>query len=112
MTATRPRIIVDPAIRWGRPTLEGTHTATVDAAGMVAGGDPVEVVADEYGLTRHQVLLACWHEAINGDYQDRWGVWGAGVGHTLAYGGPAEVDALPDPPGGVAAETGDADASA
>ncbi len=95
---TSPRIVVDPAIRWGRAVVEGTPTATVDVAGMITGGDTVADACDEYGLTRHQVLLACWHEAVNGDYQQQWGKWGAGVGHTLAYGGPAEVDALPDPP--------------
>ncbi|MEU4476155.1 DUF433 domain-containing protein [Micromonospora sp. NPDC023888] len=94
---TRPRIVVDPAVRWGCPILVGTRTATVDITGMIVGGDTVAKVCDEYALTRHQVLLACWHQAIN-DRWDCWRAWAFEVHSVLAFGSPAEVDALPDPP--------------
>lgn len=94
---TRPRIVVNPAIRFGRPTVEGTSTATVDVAGMIVGGDTVATVCDEYGLTRHQVLLACWHQALN-DRWDCWRAWAFEVHPVLASGNLAEIDALPDPP--------------
>lgn len=103
--ADRPRIIVDPAVRWGRPHLEGTHTATVDVAGMVVAGEPVDVVADEYALTRHQVLLACWHEALNGGIRrSGWLAW-ATRAHPL-LSDPARAAGVPDPPTTPSAPTG------
>ncbi len=99
---TRPRIVVDPAVRWGRAILDGTSTATVDVAGMIAGGETVATVCGEYDVTRHQVLLACWHQAINEGW-DHWRSWAFEVHPVLASGSPAQVDALPDPPARVEA---------
>ncbi|MEV5819385.1 hypothetical protein AB0L22_09430 [Micromonospora haikouensis] len=96
-------IVVDPALRFGRPSVGGV--STVDVAGMVMGGTGVAETAAEYGLTRHQVLLACWHEGLQGVYQREWKAWAEQVHPTLAgwtrlagRDKPANVNGTPDPP--------------
>lgn len=92
-----PTVLADPRVRFGRPSVGGISTDAV--AGMVMAGESLDVVADEYGLTRHQVLLACWHEGIQGCYQREWGAW-ATEAHQMLGGWvkPLDLDAIPDPP--------------
>lgn len=65
---------------------------------MVMAGEGVATTADEFGLTRHEVLLACWHEAIQGMYRRHWGGWAKEVHRPLGGWAPLDVDALPEPP--------------
>lgn len=57
---SRPVITIDPAIKAGQPTINGTRVPPGVVAGSVFAGDSVEAVADDYGLTADEVLLACW----------------------------------------------------
>ena len=58
-----PRIIVDPKIRSGKPVIEGTRVPIEVLVGAVAAGMTVERVADEYGVTRQDVLSALRYAA-------------------------------------------------
>lgn len=92
----RPVIVIDPARRFGRPSIKGISTEAV--AGMVMGGESINVTADEYGLTRHEVILACWHEGLQGVYRREWNVWANEVHRPLGGWEPLDVDAISDPP--------------
>ena len=69
---------------------------------MVLAGETVDAVCDDYELTRHQVLLACWHEAVNGTDRRRRAAWRdwAVEAHRMLGGWltPFNLDAIPDPP--------------
>lgn len=93
----RSVVTTDPAVRFGRPQIGGVSTEAI--AGMVMAGEGVDTVADEYTLSRHQVLLACWHEGTWGCYRREWGVWAEKVAYPqLAGWQPLDVDAMPEPP--------------
>lgn len=71
----RPVITVDPRIEFGQPCL---HRVPVYApAAMLAAGEPGAVVCDEYDLTREELLLCCWYEAMYGMPSRRraWREW-------------------------------------
>lgn len=53
-----PRIVLNPKIRFGRPVIEGTRVPIEVLVGGVAAGMRVEDVAEEYGVTRRDVLAA------------------------------------------------------
>lgn len=92
-----PVVVADPRYRFGRPSVGGISTDAV--AGMVMSGESVADTADEYGLTRHQVLLACWHEGLQGKFQREWGAW-ATEAHQMLGGWikPFDLAAISDPP--------------
>lgn len=56
-------ITVDPAVRFGKPVLAGTRIPVDVVVGKIAGGMTVEMVMQEYGLTREQVLAALQYAA-------------------------------------------------
>jgi uncharacterized protein (DUF433 family) len=89
-------ITVDPARNFGAPSINGGPTADV-VAGMVWAGDPVHVVAEEYGITGAAVLVACWYVAWYGTrtQRRRWKTWADDFCPELAHG---EYDRIPDPP--------------
>lgn len=58
-----PRITVDPAVRFGKPVIEGTRVPVELVLGKLAGGMTVETVMDEYALTREDVLAALAYAA-------------------------------------------------
>ncbi|MER7166804.1 hypothetical protein ABT336_12170 [Micromonospora sp. NPDC000207] len=93
---TRPAITIDPAVAWGGPAVRGI--GTVHIAGAVSAGDTVMAVAADYGLTRHEVLLACWWEGTQGEHRQAWQEWAEQAHQTLGGWTAAEVDAIPDPP--------------
>lgn len=92
----RPVITVDPAVRFGQPHIRGVRTE--DIVGMLATGDSAETVCDEYDITRHELLLACWYEGIYGE-RPEWRHWAETVaGPELAgWVKPLNVDAMPLP---------------
>ena len=53
-----PRIIVDSDIRFGKPVIEGTRVPVEIVIGKLASGMTSEEVADEYGITRADVLAS------------------------------------------------------
>jgi uncharacterized protein (DUF433 family) len=57
------RIVVDPKVRHGEPVIKGTRVSVDVILGSLAGGMSVEEVADEYGITRDDVLAAIEYAA-------------------------------------------------
>lgn len=90
-----PVITIDPAVRFGRPHIGGISCEAL--AGMVAAGEDAAVVADEYGRSRGEVLLACWWIGMDGPpkWQKRWRSWAEGAHQRLACG---EYEKVEDPP--------------
>ncbi len=58
-----PRIVVDPAVRFGKPVIEGTRVPVDLILGKLAGGMTIEAVMDEYTLTREDILAALAYAA-------------------------------------------------
>jgi uncharacterized protein (DUF433 family) len=58
-----PRIIVDPEIRFGKPVIEGTRVPVELVISELAEGMSAEEVADEYGITRGDILAALGYAA-------------------------------------------------
>lgn len=66
MREIAPRITVDEQVRFGRPVIKGTRVPVELVVGKLAGGMDVSDVADEYGLTREDVLAALAYAARAG----------------------------------------------
>lgn len=104
---TGPHVQVDPAVQFGRPCIAGTRICVDVVAEQVYAGDPVDAVADDFDVSRADVLVACWYVARHGTgdglglrtkLRRAWQDWLAGNRWTLAgfYGfGPEDAD---DPP--------------
>ena len=63
MKEIAPRIVVDPEVRFGRPVIQGTRVLIDVLVGKVAGGVPLDEVAEEYGVAREDVLAALCYAA-------------------------------------------------
>jgi len=63
MTEIAPRIVVDEAVRFGRPVIKGTRVPVDLVLGKLAGGMTTDEVCDEYGLQREDVLAALSYAA-------------------------------------------------
>jgi uncharacterized protein (DUF433 family) len=63
MLRLAPRIVVDERVRFGRPVIEGSRVPVDVVLGKLATGMTAEAVADEYGLTREDVLAALAYAA-------------------------------------------------
>lgn len=63
MREIAPRVAVDPEVRFGRPVITGTRVPVDVLVGKVAGGMEIEDVAQEYGVTREDVLAALSYAA-------------------------------------------------
>lgn len=58
-----PGITVDPAVRFGKPVIKGTRVDVAALLGHLAAGDSAEVLMEDYGLSRDQVLAAIGYAA-------------------------------------------------
>jgi uncharacterized protein (DUF433 family) len=58
-----PRIVVDPAIRFGKPVIRGTRVPVDLLVAKLAGGMTAEEVAEEYGVTLEDVQAALSYAA-------------------------------------------------
>lgn len=58
MKESAPRITIDPKVCFGKPVIQGTRVHVTIILGHLAAGDPVETVAQEYGVSKEDVL-AC-----------------------------------------------------
>ena len=63
MKEISPRIAVDDDVRFGKPVIAGTRIPIDVVLGHLAAGDTVEVVAEEYRITREDVLAALSYAA-------------------------------------------------
>lgn len=90
----RPHVRTDPAQRFGRPNVGGSDVVALADAVWV--GESVEEVADEYGLRREDVLVACWWVGSYGTRSGRrrFRLWAMDVERKLWL---RQYD-VPDPP--------------
>ena len=105
--AGRPYVSVGPAMRSGQPCVNNTRLRVEDAAGM-AWVEGVDVAADEYDVTRGDVLVACWFAgtyglpgrslALTRTWRDRWGAWAREVHGALWETSSVDYGEVPDPP--------------
>lgn len=63
MKEIAPRIVVDEAVRSGRPVIKGTRVPVDVVLGQLASGLTTEQVAEEYGLERDDVLAVLAYAA-------------------------------------------------
>lgn len=95
-TDARPTVECTPSVRFGYPHIKGISTYAI--AGMVWAGETVTGVADDYGITTAEVLVACWFEATHGrprsSFRRAWQPWVKRVGPLMWRG----VYQVADPP--------------
>jgi len=58
-----PRIVVDPAVRFGKPVIKGTRVPVDLIVAKLAGGMGVEEVAEEYDITAEDIYAALAYAA-------------------------------------------------
>ncbi|NJL06660.1 MAG: DUF433 domain-containing protein [Chloroflexaceae bacterium] len=58
-----PRIVVDPTVRFGRPTVHGTRVPVDLILAKLAGGMTVQDVATDYAITIEDVLAVLAYAA-------------------------------------------------
>lgn len=58
-----PGVIVDQKVQFGKPVIKGTRVPVEVIVGHIAAGDTVEEVAQEYRLTKKDVLAALKYAA-------------------------------------------------
>jgi uncharacterized protein (DUF433 family) len=102
-------IAIDPAMRFGQPTINHTQLP-VEAVAEIVWVEGVDVAAEEYDLTRADVLVACWAAGTYGLpgrrkalfpvrlWVKRWGVWADEVHQALWSVASVDYEAVPDPP--------------
>lgn len=91
----RPTALVSPGTRFGRLHLNGISTEAI-ADSYWVHDDP----EDDYGLTRHELLVALWFEATQGQprFRRRWKAWGIEASKALRKSDiDVEAVALPRP---------------
>lgn len=63
MKEIAPRIVVDPAVRFGRPVIIGTRVPVATIVAKLAGGMSVAEVIVEYDVTVEDVQAALHYAA-------------------------------------------------
>ena len=63
MTEIAPRIVVDPAVRFGRPVIRGTRVPVATIVAKLAGGMGAEEIMTEYDVTLADVRAALHYAA-------------------------------------------------
>lgn len=63
MKEIAPRITVDPIVRHGKPVIAGTRVPVATVVSHLASGWEIERVADEFAITRDDVLAALQYAA-------------------------------------------------
>jgi uncharacterized protein (DUF433 family) len=58
-TDYRDRIVLDPQVRFGKPTVRGTRITVGDVLGYLAGGMSETDLSTEFPQLRHEDVLAC-----------------------------------------------------
>jgi len=71
-----PAVKVQPNMRFGRPHMNGVSTEMIADLHWAQGETEI---LDDYDLTRHELLVALWFEATQGQprFRRRWKAWGA-----------------------------------
>ena len=56
----RDRIVIDPAVRFGRPVIKGTRISVSDILGHLAAGDRTEDILEAFPQLTQDDILACF----------------------------------------------------
>jgi uncharacterized protein (DUF433 family) len=96
--AERPHVRVDPAQRFGRPNVKGISVQVI--ADMVWTGESIGRLAENYGIDRADVLVACWFAGRHGTrkWRKRWGDWALAAYNQMWNASTVDYRAVPDPP--------------
>ena len=54
------RIVVDPELRFGKPTVRGTRITVGEVLSFLAGGGPETELLTSFPQLRHEDVLACF----------------------------------------------------
>jgi len=65
-------IIVDPAVRFGKPVIRGTRVPADSVVARVASGMSIKEVAEEYGITEKDVYNALNYAAMRLAEEQVW----------------------------------------
>lgn len=99
MADEQPHVRVEPGIRFGYPHIRGVPTDAI--AGMVWAGEDLAAVADEFNLTRGEVLVACWFEGTHGrpnsGFRKAWRDWAFAAGKSM-WRSAVNFDGIAGPP--------------
>jgi uncharacterized protein (DUF433 family) len=70
MVEIAPRIVVDPAIRFGKPIIRGTRVPVALVLAKLAGGMTADAVMEEYELAAEDIQAALRYAAVlvSGEY--------------------------------------------
>lgn len=63
MVEIAPRIVVDPAVRFGKPIIRGTRVPVALVLSKLAGGMTVDSLQDEYDLQPEDIQAALHYAA-------------------------------------------------
>lgn len=93
--ADHPYVWVAPGRLGGKPCIGG-HRLSVDQVTRIAVDGVDAVLTGWPYLTRAQVLVACWYQAVHGPraWRRRWGAWADEHGDAMWSG---NWDQVPDP---------------
>src|SRR5688500_2671067 len=93
--ADRPRVVFDPRIQFGEPHIGGASVAVLGE--QVWAGASVDETADEFRVTRADVVVACWWLGRHGSkgWRRRWKGWAVKVDPEL-WAGRFDVEGPPD----------------
>lgn len=82
----RPAVRVEPGWRFGQPHMRGISTDAI--VGMYMAGESAEAVCEDYGLTRHELLVVLWYEGVHGSKKRRrlLGEWAEKVAYPVLAG--------------------------
>ncbi len=89
---TRPAVQFEPGMRFGGPHMRGIGTDPI--AGLFLAEKDAAAVADDYGLTLHELWVVLWFEGTHGEYRAELGEWARSVYWQLARG---EIDGIAAP---------------
>jgi len=98
----RPYISIDPARKFGLPTLNGTRLTVESVADCVWDGwDLAKLQTDGWPeLRRSDVLVCCWYLGRHGSrtWRKRWGAWAKTVENRLWNACARDYEIAPWPP--------------
>ena len=58
-----PRVVVDPAVRFGKPVIQGTRVPVELVIAKLAGGMKTEEIVEEYEITQEDIQAALSYAA-------------------------------------------------
>lgn len=100
--ADSPRVLVDPAMRFGRPHVKGIPVDAI--VEQLSVGGSVDAVAQEFDLTRADVLVAAWYIGLFGlpesprIWRRALREWARDAGQAMWNTSECDYAAIPDPP--------------